>query len=68
MNNEQKRNQIEESYINGQMEQAKSQFKKLSKTERKEFAIETMYRSYAMEISNHRIKQYRFAEFLINLI
>lgn len=56
---------IEDNYLTGNLSDAKEVFSKCSKADRKEFAIDAMYRTYLMEVSNYRNKQYAFAQFLI---
>jgi hypothetical protein len=64
---DEKRQAIEENYINGNMTDAAAIFQKLRLTDRKEYAINALYDCYSVpaELSNIKAEKYEFAAFLI---
>ena len=68
MTQEEKRLQIEESYLNGQMEQAAEQFRKLSKPDRKDLVTNALYQTYYQTSDVMRLSTLKYSCFLIDLI
>lgn len=70
MNIDEKRNAIEENYINGNISDAKAMFKKLPKDERKSFASDrALTLGYLQNVTEGvRINTMNFADFLIRNI
>lgn len=68
MTTEQKRISIEDNYINGNFSDARTQFKKMNKTERKEFASDRALSCGYVEEGKARHNAMNFADFLIKNI